>query len=284
MLFQDGRREMALPYIKAAAERGDPRAEYLLGIAHFNGDLVAKDWIRAYALMTLANGTGLPQAPPALAQMDQYIPLAQRQAAASLATKMQQDADATRARQLASADLSTADLSSGRAPTRVPAPIQSVAVTPSSGNPVYGTSASAAIDATRATGTESPAEAGADFARPVLAARPSAPALKPAMAAVRPAPSPVDVTRPAAKPVSSPVASAATGPWRVQLGAFGVAGNAERLWGQIGGKGALAGKSRILEPAGKLTKLYAGGFASQADAAAACETLRRGGQSCLVTR
>lgn len=64
ILFQDGRREQALPYIEAAAGRGDPRAQYLLGIAHFNGDLVAEDWRRAYALVTLANSTGLPQAGP----------------------------------------------------------------------------------------------------------------------------------------------------------------------------------------------------------------------------
>jgi len=40
MLFQDGRREEALPYVQAASTRGDPRAQYLLGVAHFNGDLV----------------------------------------------------------------------------------------------------------------------------------------------------------------------------------------------------------------------------------------------------
>ncbi|MFM5950038.1 MAG: tetratricopeptide repeat protein, partial [Novosphingobium sp.] len=44
----------ALPFIRAAADRGDPRAQYLLGIAHFNGDMVPKDWPRAYALVSLA--------------------------------------------------------------------------------------------------------------------------------------------------------------------------------------------------------------------------------------
>jgi TPR repeat protein len=39
MLFQDGRREAALPYVRDAARRGDPRSQYLLGIAYFNGDL-----------------------------------------------------------------------------------------------------------------------------------------------------------------------------------------------------------------------------------------------------
>ncbi len=40
MLFQSGRREQALPYVQDAASRGDPRSQYLLGIAHFNGDLM----------------------------------------------------------------------------------------------------------------------------------------------------------------------------------------------------------------------------------------------------
>ncbi|QYU68232.1 PQQ-dependent sugar dehydrogenase [Leptolyngbya sp. 15MV] len=105
LLFQDGRREDAMPYVRAAAERGDPRAQYLLGIAHFNGDLVAKDWVRAYALLTLANGAGLPQAPSALRQMDGYIPLAQRQAAQTLAQEIKRDSDARRAHQMAALDL-----------------------------------------------------------------------------------------------------------------------------------------------------------------------------------
>jgi len=79
LLFQRGERTKALPYLRAAADRGDPRAQYLIGIAHFNGDMVPKDWVRAYALVTLAQQQGLPQAAGALGQMDQHIPLDQRQ-------------------------------------------------------------------------------------------------------------------------------------------------------------------------------------------------------------
>src|SRR5688500_2562600 len=68
MLFQDGRREAALPYLQDAARRGDQRSQYLLGIAHFNGDLVEKDWTQAYALLTLARETGLQQAASAMAE------------------------------------------------------------------------------------------------------------------------------------------------------------------------------------------------------------------------
>ena len=60
LLFQGGRQQEAMPYVLDAASRGDPRAQYLLGIAHFNGDLVARDWVRAYALITLANAPWPP--------------------------------------------------------------------------------------------------------------------------------------------------------------------------------------------------------------------------------
>jgi cell division septation protein DedD len=76
---------------------------------------------------------------------------------------------------------------------------------------------------------------------------------------------------------------ASSGPWRIQLGAFSVAGNAERLWSQLSGRAELSGKQRLLVPAGRVVKLQAGGFASRSAADAACRSLRQAGQDCLVT-
>lgn len=70
----------------------------------------------------------------------------------------------------------------------------------------------------------------------------------------------------------------------MQLGAFGVAGNAERLWKQLASNPALAGKQWLLVPEGRLTKLQAGGFATRAAAESACAALKRAGQNCIVTR
>jgi TPR repeat protein len=120
MLFQDGRREAALPYLKDAVRRGDPRAEYLLGIAHFNGDIVPKDWVRAYALVTLANEHNLPQAAAALAQMDKYIPIGQRQQAAGLAVQLENQANAERGRALAAVDLAAGESAAAPAPAKPP--------------------------------------------------------------------------------------------------------------------------------------------------------------------
>jgi cell division septation protein DedD len=264
MLFQDGRREAALPYIQDAARRGDPRSQYLIGIAHFNGDLVAKDWTRAYALLTLASGSGLEQAVAAIAEMDQHIPLEQRQQAAALAVQLRNEADAARTRELAAAELGTREPVT---PTvRVPRPVATVAVSPS-----IAAARAAVAEASRATGNESPAEAGASFARPN----------RPQVAAAAPTPAPAATRAP--RPARTPAATPATGPWRVQLGAFSVASNAEQLWSRLRGRSELAGRQRLMVPAGRVTKLQAGGYASRSAADAACRSLKSSGQDCLVT-
>ena len=147
ILFQNGDRARAMPWIRRAADAGDPRAQYVLGTAMFNGDLVEKDWPRAYALMQRAAGQGLPQAAANLEQMDLHIPLAQRQQGLALAKQMEQKGPA-----LAAA-----------APTRVPAPgaVGKAHVPPSN----------SALQSTLAA----PAPAKAAPAAPA-AARPAAPA------------------------------------------------------------------------------------------------------------
>ncbi len=273
LLFQRGAREEAMPYVSAAASRGDPRAQYLLGIAHFNGDLVAKDWRRAYALLTLANSAGLPQARGALAQMDEYIPLEDRQAAQPLAASLKAEADAARARQLAAADLALGN-DSPTGPVVTTPPPQPVA-RPAGTPRVAGNTAQSQT-------------AGADYTLPaqqptVIARQPE---VAPSRAAVA-APRVSDVAAPA--PARTPSATAArvapsSGPWKVQLGAFGVPGNAERLWTKLAGRPEIAGRSRLLLKSGRLTRLLVDGYASEGAATAACTSLKRSGQDCLVTR
>ncbi|GAO55293.1 hypothetical protein NMD1_02403 [Novosphingobium sp. MD-1] len=105
VLFQSGRQTEALPWLNTAADRGEPRAMYILGIAAFNGDYVGKDWVRAYALMTRAAASGLPQATTSLATMDTVIPLEQRQMGISLAGDLERKAEQARSVQLAASDL-----------------------------------------------------------------------------------------------------------------------------------------------------------------------------------
>lgn len=70
----------------------------------------------------------------------------------------------------------------------------------------------------------------------------------------------------------------------MQLGAFGVAGNADALWNRLKSRPELAGKRRIDARAGAMIKLQAGGFASEADARAACSKLSAIGQACIATK
>ena len=220
MLFQEGEQERAMPMVRAAAERGDPRAQYVLGLSHFNADYAPRDWVRAYALMTLASGSGLPQARDALAQMDQYVPQAQRSQAQALARELEAGAKAQRSAELASVELAT----------RPPAPVVTPAVTQPAPRPMT--------------------------------------------------PAPIAVA--AAPKQAAPVAQRKQGNWRVQLGAFGVAANADRMWGQVGNHAALAGTKKTLLPSGKLTRLLATGFGSEAEANRACSALKREGKACVV--
>lgn len=247
LLFQQGEQANAMPLIKDAAERGDPRAQYVLGLAHFNADYAQKDWVRAYALLTLANGAGLPQAAKALQQMDQYVPMGERQAAQSLARDLE-----GKAAQRRSAELAALDLGAPAAASIAPAASAPVRTTPTPAQP-----RPAFVErAPRAVAASSPAPA----ARPV----------------------PAVMTNPAPAPARAVQSSTRTGNWRVQLGAFGVRGNADRLWSKLQSNPALSGTSKSLVPGGSVTRLQAVGFYSRAEAQRACDSLKRQGQGCLV--
>ena len=92
ILFQEGDRKGAIPWLRKAAAAGDPRAQYVLGTTLFNGDLIGRDWPQAYALMTRAAAQGLPQAAKHLTQMDQHIPLDDRQKGIAIARQMESGA------------------------------------------------------------------------------------------------------------------------------------------------------------------------------------------------
>lgn len=226
LLFQVNKREAAMPYIEDAARRGDPQAQYLLGIAHFNGDLAPKDWPRAYALLTLANAAELPQAKGVLGQMDRHIPLEDRQRAQQLASQLGELAERRRARELAAVDLAIGNgelpYTAPTVPTAIPEPVRRVA------------------DAT-------------------------------------PRPSNDAATKRAA-------VSKRSGEWKVQLGSFAVAGNADRMWRQISAAPEIGGREKITTTSGRLTVLLAGGYSSKAEANAACSALKRKGHDCLVKR
>lgn len=298
LLFQRGERAKAMPFIHAAAGRGDPRAQYVLGLAYFNGDHMPKDWVRAYALVSLAQQAGLAQASGALSQMDEYIPLEQRQQSVPLAAQLSENAATNRASQVAALDLGTTSslpapaTGTVPAPTVPPAPVASASIKPVAPDSAMVDSAQRAVaSAARAAESNTPATAGADYTRPKansegVGVPPVARIIDEAKAKPepKPAPAPVPAKAPATAATATKAPAAATGDWRVQLGAFGVSGNADKLWTRVAGRPELAGHGKLLVPAGRLTKLQAGGFASRAAAEAACARLKSAGFACLPVR
>ena len=263
LLFQTRRRTDALEWIVRSAERGEPRAQYVLGTAHFNGDLVPRDRIRAYALMSRAAAAGLEQAKESLAAMDEAIPLVERQQAVALAAQLEGQAQALRGTQFAAADLGD-----GSPPQRRVVGQQKV----SGSSPVVAP-IKTAPPPPKAVLRPEPVTAGADFADPVMLGKPASPPSKMAP------PLPQVAARPARVVVAPAPAAAAAGQWRIQLGAFSVAGNAEAQWTRLKARPALAGVDRFLVPAGGMTRLQAGPFDSKPAADAACAALA--GQACI---
>lgn len=277
LLFQRGQHAAALPYIRAASDRGDPRSQYLLGLAYFNADVVNKDWVRAYALESLAaqptsGAPGLPQAKAALAEMDKYVPIEDRQRAISLATELAAQVEANRQRQFAAADLGTPNT-----PVTGPAPTRPVAARPMP---------------TGMAGAMTPPVPREPTPRVSVAAPvglPPAPMPRTAMAVqARSAPAPVATMAPPPKPVpapkpTAPKATPVGGPYKLQLGAFGVAGNADALWAKVKSMPEISGHPRVNVPTGKVTRLLASGY-SEEGAQAACRKLSGAGLGCMVVK
>ena len=226
ILFQNGERERALPWIRKAADAGDPRAQYVLGTAMFNGDIVQKDWPRAYALMQRAAGQGMPHAVANLQQMDKLIPLPQRQQGLALAREMDRKAPPR--------------------PTQAPGAVGKATIPPSN----------SAMQST--------------IAAPAPKAAPSAAAQMPVKAApARPSP-------------ARAMPAQARGGWRVQLGAFGNAANAQRQWQGLRGRvAALAGLQPNLVAAGAVTRLQAGPLPNRAAADRVCAAAKQAGSACF---
>jgi TPR repeat protein len=183
LLFQNGNRAAAMRWLKQASDSGEPRAMLIYGTALFNGDGVAEDRVRAYALVSRAVAQGLAPARITLGEMDQLIPLEERQKGVALA------------KQLASAK------------------------TPVIAAPTRSTSSKVAA---------------------------------------------------AKNPSVAPMA--ATGAFRVQLGAFKDAASAQRLYAQLGSR--LGGARMTLSPSGPMTRLQVGPYPTRAAAMAACAALK----------
>lgn len=239
-LFQNGKHAEAAPWLERSAARGEPRSQLVLGTMLFNADGVAKDWVRAYALLTRASAAGLPQASQTLAQMDQYIPTDTRQQGIALARQY----EAGPQRPAPPPELAA----------RSPGPMRNAALPPSS----Y-----AEETAMRAPGD------------PPKAQRRPKPTVSVPTGIRQSPPEADDVPPPRATPMPAKPSPIAGRGWRVQFGAFRDEGNARGLWQRLQPKVAgLGGLQPYLVRTGAITKLQAGPLASSAAAAKVCSEVR----------
>lgn len=254
-LFQNGKRAEALSWLEKSAARGEPRAQYVLGTMLFNGDGAPKDWVRAYALTVRASQAGLPQAGQSLAQMDRYIPAADRQRGSELARTM--DTDAGR-------PVLTEDVAGG-------APQPARPVRSAERPPVR------VDEPSRSRAGRAPIES-ADL--PPSEAQPGA-SYPPPGRTMQQAPGPAP--RPAPRPAQVAAASAVGSGWRIQLGAFRDRANAEALWGRVRGRvTGLRPLQPIMVRAGGVTKLQAGPLGSSGQATSLCRQVKAAGTDCLT--
>jgi len=99
-------------------------------------------------------------------------------------------------------------------------------------------------------------------------------------------PKPTATARPKAEKTPSPppaqkAATATSGAWRIQLGAFSQRSSAEALFRRLSGSAPVAGHQQFLVAAGSVTRLQVGPFPSKSAAAAACSSLSARGQACF---
>lgn len=246
LLFEAGEKAEAARWWTQAAGRNDPRAQYMLGIIHFNGDTVAKNWPLAYAYMLRASNAGLPQAQTALNTMNANISIGDRQRGEQIASSLATGASTPQAL-----------VDARPAPRRIANPA------PKGGK----TAAPATVP-----GTTNPlAIATAAAATPPTATPPRSPAVAP------PAETPV------VPPKASSAAAGKNG-WRVQLGAFSQRETANEAWVSLKADqaAALGTVQPIFAAAGDMIRLQLGPFGTRDDAKRLCGKLTAVGRSCFV--
>lgn len=304
VLYDMGRRTDALPWLQQSADRGEPRAQFVLAAELYNGERMSRDLPRAYALMKRSADAGLQRAAAALVRMDTEIPMEQRRQGLALAEAMEVSEGQARLAAMTStappprpslpasvrpADVPPSAAGASYAPPPVdPAPV-SVASTPSRTSPATtaGTSyAPPPLDPAPARPVRTAGAVTPPVPTPMPALPPAAaPAasddgLRPGLSATRgsgsvavapPAPA---MTRPA-PPRPAPAAAASparSGAWRIQLGAFSTRARAQSLWTSLSGR--LDGATPDYVAAGNVVRLQAGPYANRAEAERACAAIR----------
>ncbi len=256
-LYQSGQKTEALGFLRQAADRGDARAAYVLGVATFNGDGAPRNTTLGYAYMLRAREGELPQADAQAARMAVLLSPVER----------------------SRGEAAAAALAAGE-----PVPVELLGPRPA----VMAAAPPPAADA--ADGASAPARP----AEPVRTAeaRPAPPPAPRPAAPPRPVPEkavPEKAAAEKATPETAVVAKAATEQAadtgvRVQLGAYATEAAAKSAWTTLVAAQAdvLVGKKPVYSPRGNLVRLQIA-FTERAAARELCAKIAAAGRPCFVT-
>ena len=248
-LWQEGRKTEALTQLRTAADRGDLRASYVLGVATFEGDVAPRNPALGYAYVVRAREGGLA--------------LASGQAA-RMATRMSAE-DRVRGEAAAQA------LAAGRPVAVVLAEL----ALPQAASDAPPAVADAGEDAVE----EGPARPGAAAETGEAGTPEQKPARKTASRGeAKPA-------EPAPAKAAEEKAAVGEG-WKVQLGAYANERAARTAWATLVSQSAklLKGQTPVYNPRGGLVRLQVGPFEDRPQAAELCAKLSAAGRPCFVTK
>ncbi len=204
-LFQAGDKLEAVKWLKTAADRGEPRAQYVLGIAAYNGDGTPKNLGLAYGYLLRAQASGLAQATTALGSIEPALPPDARAAGQAMADSL---AAGTGVPAALAASVTRTGPAGVQRPGATPAPPPGiVANAVSNFRNAIGLPAKPPVAARVQSADATPAPRAA----PVQTDATPPPAPKPIVAAA-PAPSSKPVATAAATPAPKPAAITAAGP------------------------------------------------------------------------
>jgi cell division septation protein DedD len=271
--------EAAVKWWRAAAENGDPRSQYMMGVLYFNGKFVERDMITAYAWMTLAAQSRLKEAVESEVKMAGFLTPKERSAGISLAQSLSKKAGpanvAAENTPPPPAALKEAVKEEAKASQKIaikPAPKRKVAAVAPPPPPPPPAPAPPSPPPPAALPDETPPASVAEAPPPVQEAPPVAAA--------------------AAAPHADPVAATGDGAaFRVQLGAFKSREAAEATWASLKNAHAalLGGLSQVIAEAdlgakGIFYRLQAGAFAASGEATGLCRKLKAAKVACMVVK
>lgn len=259
-LWQEGQRSEALGFLRTAADRGDVRAAYVLGVAIFSGEAAPRNPALGYAYVLRARDGGLTAASSQAARM---------------ATMMTPDA---RARGEAAA----AALAAGRPVAVVMADLQAEAPRATAQAETAGREDE---DEGEEVADQAPSRRGPGSAAAApQGEKPAAPAKgKAATAEVADKPA-KGKEKGKAKDSADAKAEDEKG-FKVQLGAYANERAARTAWATLVSQSAdlLKGLKPIYSPRGGLVRLQVGPYEARKEASTLCSKLAAAGRPCFVT-